>query len=222
MDNFAAEDGPLDRGAEVVRKGPPSIEMAGIAVRQTAEPGSQRIHSLHEPDVLCLAKGKAHKPYEFGDKVSIAVDPKTGVIVAALHLDGRQHDRASVAPTLEQISRLTGQRPARVIADLGYRGTAWEGETRIITPATMKGTTGSTRKRLRRALRRRQVVEATIGRRNFLKGIIGDRLNVLLAAAGNDFRRWLRSLWLPLQWIGLFLFSQPGRSQHRGRAAVAL
>jgi IS5 family transposase len=179
--------------AEILRR-------MAIIVRQTAEPGCERIHSLHEPGVLCLAKGKAHKPYEFGDKVSIAVDPKSGLIVAAQHLEGRMGDRASVAPTLDQVARLTGQVPKRVIADLGYRGPSAEGASMIITPATMRGTTGSTRKRLRRLLRRRQVVEGVIGRmkflhrmgRNFLKGTIGDRMNVLLAAAGHNFRRWLR------------------------------
>jgi hypothetical protein len=40
--------------------------------------------------------------------------------------------------------------------------------------------------------------------RNLLKGIIGDKLNVLLAAAGNNFRMWLRLFcaWLQslLEW----------------------
>ena len=191
------------------------IRRMGIAVRQTAESGSERIHSLHEPDVVCLAKGKPHKPYEFGSKVSIAVQPTTGLIVATLHLPGRQHDRASIPDTLAQIKRLTGDIPRRVIADLGYRGKSTEGDTTIITPATMRGTEGSTRKRLRRALRRRQVVEATIGRlkflhrlgRNFLKGLAGDRLNILLAAAGNNFRAWLRSFWLWLQAIFILAIS---------------
>lgn len=175
------------------------IAIMGIAVMQTAE-STQRVHSLHESDVTCIAKGKPHKPYEFGCKVSVAVDPATGLIVAAHHMPGRQHDRASVPTTLEQIKRLTGQVPKKVIADLGYRGKKTEGDTTIITPAAMKDTTGSTRKRLRRLLRRRQVVEATIGRmkslhrmnRNHLAHELGDKLNVILAAAGNNFRIWLR------------------------------
>jgi IS5 family transposase len=177
-----------------------TLAAMGVVVRQTATPGSERMHSLHEPGVVCIAKGKPHKPYEFGTKVSIAVDPATGLVVGAHAMPGRQHDRASVPETLAQVTRLTGQVPKRAICDLGYRGKQMEGETRIITPATLTGTTGSTRKRLRRLLRRRQVVEATIGRmkalhglgRNRLAGTIGDRLNVLLAAAGNNFRIWLR------------------------------
>ena len=32
-----------------------------------------KIYSVHEPEVECIAKGKAGKPYEFGNKVSVAV-----------------------------------------------------------------------------------------------------------------------------------------------------
>jgi IS5 family transposase len=32
-----------------------------------------KVYSVHEPEVECIAKGKAGKPYEFGNKVSVAV-----------------------------------------------------------------------------------------------------------------------------------------------------
>lgn len=109
----------------------------GVVVHQTATPGSERMHSLHEPGVVCIAKGKPHKPYEFGAKVSIAVDPVTGLVVAAHTMPGRLHDRASVPETLAQIQRITGQTPMTAICDLGYRGKSIEGTTRIITPAAL-------------------------------------------------------------------------------------
>ena len=31
-----------------------------------------KVYSLHAPEVECIGKGKAHKPYEFGVKVSVA------------------------------------------------------------------------------------------------------------------------------------------------------
>jgi IS5 family transposase len=31
-----------------------------------------KVYSLHAPEVECIGKGKAHRPYEFGVKVSIA------------------------------------------------------------------------------------------------------------------------------------------------------
>ena len=39
-----------------------------------------KIYSLHEPDVLCICKGKEHKKYEFGNKVSI-VRLWSGIII---------------------------------------------------------------------------------------------------------------------------------------------
>ena len=32
----------------------------------------RKLYSLHAPEVECIGKGKAHKPYEFGVKVSVA------------------------------------------------------------------------------------------------------------------------------------------------------
>ena len=42
-----------------------------------------KVYSLHEPDVYCIAKGKEHKTYEFGCKASIAVTKTNGIIVGA-------------------------------------------------------------------------------------------------------------------------------------------
>ena len=43
-----------------------------------------KIYSLHEPEVQCISKGKEHKKYEFGNKVSI-VRTWNGLIVGACH-----------------------------------------------------------------------------------------------------------------------------------------
>ncbi len=43
----------------------------------------QKIYSLHEPDVQCISKGKEHKKYEFGNKVSIVYN-LCGVILGAM------------------------------------------------------------------------------------------------------------------------------------------
>jgi transposase, IS5 family len=40
-----------------------------------------KIYSIHEPEVLCVAKGKEHKPDEFGNKSSFANTRKSGIIV---------------------------------------------------------------------------------------------------------------------------------------------
>ena len=40
-----------------------------------------KVYSLSAPEVECIAKGKAHKPYEFGVKVSLAVTHREGFVV---------------------------------------------------------------------------------------------------------------------------------------------
>ena len=51
-----------------------------------------KIYSLHEPDVACIAKGKAHKAYEFGTKVAVVRGRKTGVITSLKRFAGNPHD----------------------------------------------------------------------------------------------------------------------------------
>ena len=42
---------------------------------------SNKVYSLHEPNVKCYSKGKEHKKFEFGSKASIIVDQSTGIIL---------------------------------------------------------------------------------------------------------------------------------------------
>jgi hypothetical protein len=41
-------------------------------IKGAAEGTDLRVFSLHAPEVECIGKGKAHRPYEFGVKVSVA------------------------------------------------------------------------------------------------------------------------------------------------------
>lgn len=69
---------------------------------------TNKIYSLHEPEVRCIAKGKEAKPYEFGNKSGIA-KTKTGVIVGALAFEGNPFDGHTLPEQLEQIEKLTGK-----------------------------------------------------------------------------------------------------------------
>lgn len=77
---------------------------------------------MHEPDVKCYTKGKEHKKYEFGSKVSILLTQKTGVIVGAMNFNDTLHDSKTLPQALEQYQRLTGKKPKNVFLDRGYRG----------------------------------------------------------------------------------------------------
>ena len=159
---------------------------------------SNKIYSLHEPDVKCYSKGKEHKRYEFGSKVSILVTQKTGVIVGALNFNSTEHDSKTLEKALEQYERLTDRDAKNVFVDRGYRGQKKINETNICVPKPDKNIT----KTKRRRHGRRAAIEPVIGHlkndyrmnKNYLKGVVGDEMNVLLAAAAMNFKR-VMNLW---------------------------
>lgn len=159
---------------------------------------SNKIYSLHEPDVHCYSKGKEHKKYEFGSKVSILITQKTGVIVGALNFDQTIHDSKTLPAVLDQYQQLTGKQAKNVYVDRGYSGPRLIGETNINMPRPQKNITQTKRKKHRR----RAAVEPCIGHlkndyrlaRNFLKGNYGDMVNVLMAASAMNFKRMM-NLW---------------------------
>ena len=168
---------------------------------------SNKIYSLHETQVCCHTKGKAHKRFEFGSKVSIAITQRTGVIVGALNFNTSLHDSKTLEKVLEQHYNLTEKHPKKAWVDRGYRGTAKIGETAICVPKVNKAITFTTKKRHRR----RAAIEPIIGHlksdyglnRNFLKGIKGDQINVLMAATAMNFKR-VMNFWK--QRLIIFLF----------------
>ena len=94
-----------------------------------------KIYSLHEPHVSCISKGKAHKPFEFGSKVSISRTRDSGIILGALALPGNPYDGHTVQAALKQIKRIIGKQPEILIADRGYKGQKEFGKTRLMTPS---------------------------------------------------------------------------------------
>ncbi len=165
---------------------------------------SKKIYSLHEPDVSCISKGKEHKRYEFGNKVSVTVTQTTGVITGALSFAGNPYDGHTLPAVLDQHEKLTGIRAREATTDRGYRGRKEIGGTKINIPQkfNQKLLTAYQQKKLKKQFRRRASVEPKIGHlksdhrlnRNFYKGITGDSLNILLAAAAMNFKRMM-NIW---------------------------
>jgi transposase, IS5 family len=159
-----------------------------------------KVYSLHEPETSCIAKGKAHKEYEFGSKTSFAMLPKTNIIVGVLSFTGNPHDSKTLKPTLDQCERINGLKFKRAILDRGYRGITRIGNTIVIIPGQIKAKTPWQKQWIRKKCRSRSAIEPIIGHlktdcrlmRNYLKGTQGDQINALMAAAALNFRRLLR------------------------------
>jgi IS5 family transposase len=159
---------------------------------------SNKIYSLHEPDVKCYSKGKEHKKFEFGSKASILVDQGTGIIMGAMNFSETLHDSKTIPAVLEQYERLNGRQPKEVFVDRGYRGIKSYKSSIIYVPTPNKNITRTQRKKHSK----RASIEPIIGHlkrdyrlcRNYLKGITGDNINVMLAAAAMNFKR-VMNLW---------------------------
>lgn len=83
---------------------------------------TNKVYSIHEPEVLCIAKGKEHKPHEFGNKSSFAYTRKSGIIVEAMAIEGNAFDGHTLKPQLDQVKEFTKGKIKKAIVDRGYKG----------------------------------------------------------------------------------------------------
>jgi IS5 family transposase len=178
-----------------------------------------KVYSLHAPEVECIGKGKAHRPYEFGVKVSVATTlshAKGGQFVTHVKaLPGNPYDGHTLATVIPDMEALVGNTIERILADRGYRGhnAPPDYKFRVFISGQKRGVTPS----IKRALRRRAAVEPVIGHlkaehrmgRNYLWFRRGDANNAVLAAVGYNFRRLIRWLRLLLCQILAALFAEP-------------
>lgn len=175
----------------------PSLKMYQRVLSQKRE-DSDKIYSLHEPHVKCYSKGKEHKKFEFGSKASIVINQNTGIIMGAINFTQTLHDSKTIPEVLEQYERLNGKEAKEVFADRGYKGVKQYKASTIYVPIPDKNITKAQRKKHSK----RSAIEPVISHlkqdyrlcRNYLKGILGDNMNVILAAAGMNFKRRI-NLW---------------------------
>jgi len=185
----------------------PVLSLARRVRDQQARQRGRKVYSLHAPEVECIGKGKAHRPYEFGVKVSVATTlrhAKGGQFVThAKALPGNPYDGHTLATVIPDMETLVGNSLQRIFVDKGYRGhnappdykfrVFIAGQRRRVTP------------KIKREMRRRSAIEPVIGHmkaehrmgRNYLWYRQGDAINAVLAAAGYNFSlllRWLRLL----------------------------
>ncbi|HLW93268.1 MAG TPA: IS5 family transposase [Roseiarcus sp.] len=166
----------------------------------------RKVYSLHAPEVECIGKGKAHRPYEFGVKVSLATTihrAKGGQFITHVKaLPGNPYDGHTLATVIPELEAQTGASLQRLVVDRGYRGHNAPPDLRF--KVYLSGQKRNVTKQIKRDLRRRSAVEPVIGHaksehrmgRNYLAHAAGDAINAILAAVGHNFRRLLK--WLAL------------------------
>ena len=94
-------------------------------IRTQQRHDKNKLYALHAPEVECIGKGKARKPYEFGVKVSLAITHNSGLMVGARSFPGNPYDGHTLAEQLEQTNNLLqdlGVKPTTAVVDLGFRG----------------------------------------------------------------------------------------------------
>lgn len=159
-----------------------------------------KIYSLHEPQTACIAKGKAHKAYEFGTKVAVTRGRKTGIITSIKRFSGNPHDSKTLEESLAQSQRVReqigGTRPTIASTDRGFRGIAQVENTQIEIPKNTKEKSRYKQDVARKRFRARAAIEPTISHLkrnhalglNFLKGVAGDINNALLSGIGYNLK----------------------------------
>jgi transposase, IS5 family len=163
-----------------------------------------KIYSIHKPFTSCIAKGKAHKQYEFGNKVGLLTTSKTLIITAIKAFDGNPHDSKTIEPLLEQVTKNELTLPQEIIYDRGGRGQKQIGNTVISIPDNRpsKHNTEYQRKKIRNKFRRRAAIEPVIGHlktdfrmgQNYLHGSISPQINAFLAATGWNLKKMMLQL----------------------------
>lgn len=159
-----------------------------------------KLYSCHATEVECIAKGKAHKRYEFGCKVSVATTSRDNWVVGIQAHHGNPYDGHTLSEVLSLVKRMTGGNVKEAYCDRGYRGHKVSD-----TIVHIAGTKRRVSRSLRKWLKRRCAIEPVIGHlksdcrmdRNYLKGKIGDKINALLCGSGANIRKLIAAFLCP-------------------------
>jgi len=93
-----------------------------------------KIYPLHEPQVYCIDKGKDHKQYKYGNKVSVASTAKRNLIVGVVGNEQNIHDGDTLPDVLDCIEQSRGTPVKQAVIDRGCRVNNEVNGTQIILP----------------------------------------------------------------------------------------
>lgn len=184
---------------------------------EQAKHSKNKLYSIHAPEVECISKGKTHKKYEFGCKVSVVSTSKNPFIIGTQALHGNPFDGHTLKDAIGQAERLADFQVKEVYVDRGYKGHNYNGEGMVhLARRGLKKIKPS----LRKWLKRRSAIEPVIGHmknngrmdRNHLSGKEGDKMNALLCACGFNLRKLLAAF---LFWLFFQIFRKEAYERNR-------
>ena len=173
-------------------------------ILQQKRTDKNKIYSIHKPFTACIAKGKAHKQYEFGNKIGLITTSKHLIITAIKSFKGNPHDSKTIEPLLEQMQQNINYNPKELIYDRGGKGQKQIRQTKIATPdyRPLKRDTVYQKRVKRKKFRRRAAIEPVIGHlktdfrmgQNYLHGNNSSQINAFLAATGWNLKKMMKKL----------------------------
>jgi IS5 family transposase len=167
-------------------------------VTQQKMKDSHKLYTLHEQHIYVIAKGKDHKKYEYGTKASLVTTMKGNVIIGAVAHEKNEHDSKTPEAALAHVNKHRTKPIVEAICDRGYRGKKEVDGTVVCIPDTpKKKDTRYQKEQKRKKFRRKAAIEPIIGhvksdhrmQRNYLKGFVGDEINLLLACAAFNLKK---------------------------------
>jgi IS5 family transposase len=164
-----------------------------------------KVYSLHKPFTECIAKGKAHKKYEFGNKVGLITGGRKGkkIILAIQGFICNPYDGHTIEPLLNQMTDNNLALPKELAYDRGGKGQSEINGVKIIIPSPPKKTGTQYQKQTkRRKCRSRAAIEPIQGHlkldfrmeQNYLWGEKGVQINALLAATAWNLKKMMEKL----------------------------
>ena len=192
-----------------------------------------KIYSLHKPYTDCIAKGKSHKPYEFGNKVGFLITSQSLIITSIRTFIGNPHDGKTISPLIEELKRNNLPLPKEVVYDRVARGVKLEDDIQVSIPSKpLKTDSAYQKQKKRKKFRRRAAIEPVNAHlkfdhrmeENYLSGENYVQLNALLSAMAWNLKKWMEKAisWLCENWDYLLNIIQPKNFRQENRAEVKL
>jgi IS5 family transposase len=162
-----------------------------------------KIYSIHKPFTACIAKGKAHKKYEFGNKIGIVTTAKSLIITGVKAFFGNPNDSKTIDPLLEQMQKNEFSLPSELIYDRGGQGAGKIKGVKVLIPGKpLKKDTAYIKQIKRKKFRRRAAIEPVIGhlktdfrmQQNYLHGEDGPQINAFMSASGWNLKKLMKKL----------------------------